>query len=85
VSQMQSKFVVERRSRQFGLIFDLTTAEKTIGPAGGEPFDMLAMKAVTEGMSDHFVGHHPVMPSIGKTAQPVHTTRCLEDSLHTCE
>jgi len=33
-------------------------------------------------MGDNLVGHHPTMPSVGKTAQAVVTTRCLEDGLH---
>jgi len=43
---------------------------------------MLGVEAVAERMADHVVGHHPTMPGAGKTAQAVHSTRRLEDSLH---
>jgi hypothetical protein len=43
---------------------------------------MLGVEAVAERMADHVVGHHPTMPGAGKTAQTVHSTRGLEDSLH---
>ena len=43
---------------------------------------MLGVEAVAERMADHVVGHHPTMPGVGKTAQAVHSTRHLEDSLH---
>jgi hypothetical protein len=33
-------------------------------------------------MSDHVVGHHPTMPSVGKTVQAVIATRRLKDSSH---
>ena len=49
-------------------------------PISGEPLDMLGMETVAERMADHIVGHHPVMPGVGKTAQAVNSTRCLEDS-----
>jgi hypothetical protein len=29
---------------------------------------MLRMEAVAEGMADLVVGHHPMMPGLGKTA-----------------
>ena len=48
----------------------------------GESFHMLGVKAMAERMADHVVGHHPTMPGAGKTAQAVHSTRGLEDSLH---
>jgi len=38
------------------------------------------METVSERMVDHIVGHHPVMPGVGKTAQAVNSTRCLEDN-----
>jgi hypothetical protein len=40
------------------------------------------VEAVAERMSDHVVGHHPTMPSVGKTAQAVIATRRLKDSSH---
>ena len=43
---------------------------------------MLGVEAVAERMADHVVGHHPTMPGIGKTAQAVVATRCLEDRSH---
>jgi len=48
----------------------------------GESFHMLGVKAMAERMADHVVGHHPTMPGAGKTAQAVHSTRRLENSLH---
>jgi hypothetical protein len=43
---------------------------------------MLGVKAVAERMADHLVDHDPTMPGVSKTAQAVHSTRRLEDSLH---
>ena len=43
---------------------------------------MLGVEAVAERMANHVVGCHATMPSVGKTAQAVHSTRRLEDSLH---
>jgi hypothetical protein len=43
---------------------------------------MLGVEAVAEGMADYGVGHHPMMPGVSKTAQPVHSTHRLENSLH---
>jgi hypothetical protein len=43
---------------------------------------MLGVEAVAERMADLVVGHHPMMPGVSKTAQAVHSTRRLEDSLH---
>jgi hypothetical protein len=43
---------------------------------------MLGMETVAERMADYLVGHHPPMPSIGKTVQALVTTRGLEDSMH---
>ena len=43
---------------------------------------MLGMETVAELMADYFVGHHPTMPSSGKTAQAVDAARRLEDSAH---
>jgi hypothetical protein len=43
---------------------------------------MLWVKAVAERMADYVVGHHPTMPSAGKAAQAVASTRRLEHSLH---
>ena len=53
-----------------------------LGPISGESLHMLRIEAVTERMADHVVGHHPMMPGFRKTAQAVHSTRRLEDSLH---
>src|SRR5215472_8562607 len=57
-------------------------ATEGLGPVTGESLDMLGVEAVAERMGDLFVGHYPTMPGVGKTAQAVHSTRCLEDSLH---
>ena len=43
---------------------------------------MLGMEAVAERMPDDFVGQHTAMPSLGKTAQAVHTARRLENRFH---
>jgi hypothetical protein len=43
---------------------------------------MLGMETVAERMADHIVGHHPVMPGVGKSAQTVNCTRSLEDTAH---
>jgi hypothetical protein len=43
---------------------------------------MLRMETVAERMADRIVGHHPMMPGVGKTAQTVNSTRCLEDTAH---
>ena len=43
---------------------------------------MLGVEAMAERMADNVIGHHPTMPGIRKTAQTVHSTSRLEDSLH---
>jgi hypothetical protein len=43
---------------------------------------MLRVEAVAEGMADHFIGHHPAMPGVGKTAQAVAAACRLKDCLH---
>jgi hypothetical protein len=43
---------------------------------------MVGMEAMAEGMRDDFVVHHSMMPRFGETAQAVHSTGGLEDSLH---
>src|SRR6202522_2275830 len=48
-----------------------------LSPVSSEPLAMLGMKAVAERMGDHLIGHHPTVPGVGKTAQPVHATRRL--------
>jgi hypothetical protein len=53
-----------------------------LSPVSCKPLDMLGVEAVAEGMGDHLVGHHATMPSVGKTAEAVASTRRLEDSLH---
>ena len=55
---------------------------ENLSPISCEPIDMLGVEAVAEGMGHHLVGHHATMPSIGKTAQAVASTRRLENSLH---
>jgi hypothetical protein len=35
-----------------------------------------------ERMGDNVVGHHPTMPGVGKTAQPLVPASRLEDCLH---
>src|SRR5437868_764669 len=57
-------------------------ATDCLRPVSGESRDMLGVEAVAERMGDNLVGHHPTMPSVGKTAQAVVITRCLEDGLH---
>ena len=51
-------------------------------PIRSESLGMLRMEAVAERMPDHLVGHYPAMPCARKTAQPVASADCLEDSLH---
>src|SRR5437667_564956 len=53
-------------------------ATNCLRPVSGESLDMLGVEAVAERMGDNLVGHHPTMPSVGKTAQAVVTTRCRE-------
>ena len=36
-------------------------------PACSEALDRLRVEAEAEGMADHVLGHHPMMPSLGKT------------------
>ena len=43
----------------------------------------MGVEAVAECMADHVVRHHPMMPRVGKTAESIHSTSRLEDSLHT--
>jgi hypothetical protein len=57
-------------------------ATECLGPIGSESLDMLRMEAVAERMADNLFGHHPSMPGLGKTAQPVHSTSRFEDRLH---
>lgn len=35
----------------------------------GDSLDMLGVEAMAEGMADQVIGHHPIMPDAGKTAQ----------------
>ena len=46
------------------------TAER-FGPVGGEPFYMLRMEAMTEGVAHHFVVHYPTMPGLGQATEAV--------------
>jgi len=57
-------------------------ATERLGPVSGESLDMLGVEAVAERMADHVIGHHPTMPSVGKTEQAALATRRLKDSLH---
>lgn len=57
-------------------------AAECVCPVGGEPLDVVRVKAMAERMGYHFIGHHPVMPNLRKTAQPFHATRCFENSFH---
>lgn len=57
-------------------------ATKRLGLVSGESLDMLGVGVVAKCMSDYVVAHHPMMPGTGKTAQAVHSARCLKDSLH---
>ena len=57
-------------------------ATERLSPVSGESLNMVGVEAVAERMGDHFVGHHPAVRGVGKTAQAGDATRCLEDSLH---
>ena len=57
-------------------------ATECLSPVSSESLDMLGMEAVAERMGDDVVGHHPVMPGIGKAAQSLVATGRLEDSPH---
>jgi len=57
-------------------------AAERLRPVCSEALDMLRVEAVAEGMADHVVGHYPMMPSLGKTAQTTDSTRRLKDSTH---
>ena len=57
-------------------------ATECLGPVSGESLDMLGVEAVAERMGHNVIGHDPLMPGGGKTAQAVVATRCFEDSLH---
>ena len=59
-----------------------TRSTECLGPVSGETLDMLRVETVAKRMPDDFVGHHSTMPSVGKAAQAVHSTRCLEDGMH---
>lgn len=52
-----------------------------LSPVSREPLDMLWMKPMTEGMSNHLIRHHATMPGISKTAHTIHPARCLKDAL----
>ncbi len=45
---------------------------------------MLRVEAVAEGMTDHGVGHYPLVPGLRKTAQTTESTGRLEDATHIC-
>src|SRR5215472_16584592 len=45
-----------------------TGATECLRPVCSEALDMLRMETVAEGMTDHLVGHYPMVPSFGKTA-----------------
>ena len=57
-------------------------ATECLSPISREALDMLGVKAMAERMGHDVVGHHPLMPGVCKTAQPVLTTRGLEHGLH---
>src|SRR5580704_16847194 len=57
------------------------TAE-CLSPVSGESLDMLRVKTVAERMGDNLVRHHATVPRIGKSAQAVHATHRVEESLH---
>jgi hypothetical protein len=57
-------------------------ATECFGPIRGESFHMLGMEAMAERVGHDLVGHHPLVPSVSKTAQAVVPTRCREDGLH---
>lgn len=42
-------------------------ASERLRPVSGEALAVIGMEAMAEGVADHFVGHHPVMPRIRKT------------------
>ncbi len=55
---------------------------KRLGKVCREPFCVLKVEAVTEGMCYHRVLKNPAMPGLGETPHAVHTTCRFEDSLH---
>src|SRR6185437_2685150 len=57
-------------------------AAKRLGPVSRQPLHVLGVKAMTEGMTDHRILHHAMMPGAGKTAQAVAAARCFEDTTH---
>ena len=40
-----------------------------LGPVGREPFALLGVEAVAEGMADDLVGHNSRVPRVGQAAQ----------------
>ena len=53
-----------------------------LGPVGGEPFVVLGVEAVAEGVAHHLVGHHPGMPRLGQQEQALVTADGVIHALH---
>lgn len=43
---------------------------------------MIGLEPVAEGVSDDFIGHHALVPGVGKAAHAVHAARGFEEGLH---
>jgi hypothetical protein len=55
---------------------------KRFGPVGREPLGVIGSKAVAEGVTDHLVCHHALMPCPSETTQTFLTTSSLVHGLH---
>ena len=44
-------------------------AAECLRPVSREPLDVIWVEAMAERMGHHLIGHHPVMPGLGKTAK----------------
>jgi hypothetical protein len=57
-------------------------AAERLSPVCRQPFHMLRVEAMAEGVGNHFIGQYPAMPRPGKTAQADYATRGFKDRLH---
>ncbi len=51
-------------------------------PVGGEPFAVLGVEAVAEGVADYLVGYHPGVPCLGQAEQALLAADGLVDASH---
>jgi hypothetical protein len=71
----------DRRLVAVAFCVGVGSAER-FGPIGGEPFAVLGVEAVAEGVAHYLVDHHPGMPRLGETQEAFLAAGGLVDALH---